>query len=203
MGSSRKSLGRPTTLYHGRIRPSRPSGCAPERRLPRPDARLSPARASAPWRCGARPPTKWLGRTADGSPYGHLIHEKGCVAAPSGVGGRRRLFAPLLAPRPGVTSAANNADLRSQTARHRSLQGGHEALGSGGSLHAAPVPTRVDGARGRATTARYWCCAPRQVQNEHAARLLEAQPGRSARNLECGAMIHRGVEQKVVGPASF
>ena len=95
--------------------------------------------APAPWRCGARQPTIGLGQTADGSPFGRVIHAKYVSAAPSGaVASRRRPIATCRqwAPsRPGVTSAANPDQLRSNTARYGSLQDGLGALGSGGLLH--------------------------------------------------------------------
>ena len=114
-----------------------------ERKCARLDAGSTSPSAPAPWRCGARQPTIGLGQTADGSPFGRVIHAKYVSAAPSGaVASRRRPIATCRqwAPsRPGVTSAANHDELRSNTARYGPPQGGLAALGSRGSLHAAPV----------------------------------------------------------------
>jgi hypothetical protein len=110
-----------------------------ERKCARLDAASTSPSALAPWRCGARQPTIGLGQTADGSPFGRVNHVKYVSAAPSGaVASRRRPIATCRqwAPsRPGVTSAANPDQLRSNTARYGSLQDGLGALGSGGLLH--------------------------------------------------------------------
>ena len=150
-----------TTLYYGRIRPSRLPLHTVKRKCARLDAGSTSPSAPAPWRCGAQQPTIGLGQAADGSPFGRVIHMKYVSAAPSGaVASRRRPIATCRqwAPsRPGVTSAANHDELRSNTARYGPPQGGLAALGSRGSLHAAPVvPWRqasVEGRRRRATGA--------------------------------------------------
>ena len=126
-------------LYYGRIRPSRLPLHTVKRKCARLDAGSTSPSAPAPWRCGARQPTIGLGQTADGSPFGRVIHAKYVSAAPSGaVASRRRPIATCRqwAPsRPGVTSAANHDELRSNTARYGPPQGGLAALGSRGSLH--------------------------------------------------------------------
>ena len=133
------SLEPSTPLYYGRIRPSRLPLRIVERKCARLDAASTSPSALAPWRCGARQPTIGLGQTADGSPFGRVNHVKYVSAAPSGaVASRRRPIATCRqwAPsRPGVTSAANPDQLRSNTARYGSLQDGLGALGSGGLLH--------------------------------------------------------------------
>ena len=114
-----------------------------ERRLAAPTTPSTSPSAPAPWRCGARQPTIGLGQTADGSPFGRLIHVKYVSAAPSGaVASRRRPIATCRqwAPsRPGVTSAANHDGLRSNTARYGSPQSGLGVLGAGGLLHATQL----------------------------------------------------------------
>ena len=133
------SLEPSTPLYYGRIRPSRRPLHTVVRKCARLDVSSTSPSAPAPWRCGARQPTIGLGQTADGSPFGRVIHAKYVSAAPSGaVASRRRPIATCRqwAPsRPGVTSAANPDQLRSNTARYGSLQDGLGALGSGGLLH--------------------------------------------------------------------
>jgi len=162
VGSSYSSQEPSTTLYYGRIRPSRLPLHTVKRKCARLDAGSTSPSAPAPWRCGARQPTIGLGQTADRSSFGRVIYAKYVSAAPSGaVAGRRRPIATCRqwAPsRPGVTSAANDDGLRSNTARYGSAHGGLAALGSRGSLHAAPVvpwPRRgsSNGRRRRATGA--------------------------------------------------
>ena len=135
-----------------------------ERKCARLDAGSTSPSAPAPWRCGARQPTIGLGQTADGLPFGRVIHMKYVSAAPSGaVASRRRPYATCRqwAPsRPGVTSAANHDELRSNTARYGSSQGGLGALGSGGLLH----PTQM--CLGRVGSAR----RPRRRRATGAAR---------------------------------
>ena len=99
--------------------------------------------APAPRRRGARRPTTLPAETADGSTFGRVIHAKYVSAAPSAlspagdsaIAGCRQ-WAPS---RPGVTSAANHDELRSNTARCGSPQGGLGALGSGDPLHATQL----------------------------------------------------------------
>ena len=139
MGSSPAAQEPSTPLYYGRIRPSRRPLHTVKRKCARLDAGSTSPSAPAPWRCGARQPTIGLGQTADGLPFGRVIHAKYVSAAPSGaVASRRRPIATCRqwAPsRPGVTSAANHDELRSNTARYGSPQGGLGALGSGDLLH--------------------------------------------------------------------
>jgi hypothetical protein len=133
------SLESSTTLYYGRIRPSWLPLRTVERKCARLDAASTSPSALAPWRCGARQPTIGLGQTVDGSPSDRLIHVKYVSAAPSGaVASRRRPIATCrqwASSRPGVTSAANHDELRSNTARYGSPQVGLGALCSGGLLH--------------------------------------------------------------------
>jgi len=132
-----------TALYYGRIRPSWLPLRTVERKCARLDAGSASPAAPVPWRCGARPVTTWLGQTTDESPFGPGGRAKYVSATPSGAtASRRRPIATCRqwAPsRPGVTSAANYDELRSNTARYGSLQGGLGALGSGGLLHATQL----------------------------------------------------------------
>jgi len=73
-----------------------------------------PPSASAPWRCGARPPTIGLGQTADGSPIGRVIDAKSLTAAPLGATAGRRRRTSLGAVQAWCDiSGHNNDELRS------------------------------------------------------------------------------------------